>query len=106
MRNSAFWCCDSLVEPYVLWCYGLRWYDIEALRDKDGRLPLHRVGDLLRVLLDEEPTVPTPKQVVDVRIDPDEVLGWDRTFRHKRRNLVWLFQASLRLGEEVVYSMI
>jgi hypothetical protein len=35
-----------------------------------------------------------------------EVTGWERTFRHKRRNLVWLFQTALRLEEEPVYSMI
>ena len=102
MRHSAFWYCDSLVEPYVLSCYGWYWDDIEALRDENSRLPLKNVRMLLEVLLDGEPRFPTPEQVVDFRMDADEVRGWERTFRHKRRNLVWLFQTALRLEEEVV----
>jgi hypothetical protein len=60
----------------------------------------------LDVLLDGEPRFPTPEQVVDLQMDADEVVGRERTFRHKRRNLVWLFQTAVRLGEELVYSMI
>jgi hypothetical protein len=106
MRNSAFWCFDSLTPPYVFWAYGWYWDRIELLRDEDGRLPLKNVRRLLEVLLDGEPRFPTPEQVVDFGMDADEAKGWERTFRHKRRSLVWLFQTALRLGEEVVYSMI
>jgi hypothetical protein len=106
MRNSRLWCSDSLPPPYVLWCYGLRWYDIEAFRDEAGGLPPQHVEQLLRVLLEEEPEFPTPKDVVKFNMDADEVAGWGRTFRHKRRNLIWLFQTALRLEEEPVYSMI
>ena len=106
MRNSAFWCFDSLVEPYVFWAYGWYWDEVEGLLDEDRRLSLENVRMLLDVLLNEEPRFPTPQQVAGVRTDVDVVLGWDRTFRHKRRHLVWLLQTALRLGEEVVYSVI
>jgi hypothetical protein len=106
MRNSVFWCFDSLTPPYVFWAYGWYWDDIDLLKDNDGRLPPKHVRMLLDVLLDGEPRFPTPEQVVDLQMDADEVVGRERTFRHKRRNLVWLFQTAVRLGEELVYSMI
>jgi hypothetical protein len=105
MRNTAFWCCDSLIEPYVLWCYWWFWDEIEGLLNENRRLPLKHVRMLLDVLLNEEPRFPTREQVAGVRTDVDVVLGWDRTFRHKRRHLVWIFQTALRLEEEPVYSM-
>ena len=104
MRNSATWFYDSLVEPYVLWCYRWYWDEVESLLDDDRRLPMERVRMLLEVLLTEKPRFPTLRLVADVGADPDVLSGWKRTFKHKRRNLVWLFQTALRLGEEVVYS--
>ena len=59
MRNSAFWCDDSLVEPYVLWCYGWYWDRIEAVVDDDRRLSLENVRMLLGALLNDEPRFPT-----------------------------------------------
>jgi hypothetical protein len=107
MRNTAFWFRDSPLPPYVLWCYYWYWDNIEVLRQQDdGNLTLPNVQRLLEVLLDREPRFPTPQQVVDLGMDADEVKGWERTFRHKRRHLVWLFQTAVRLGEDVVYSMI
>ena len=76
------------------------------LEDEDGNLSLPNVRRLLEVLLNEETRFPAPRQVVGLSMDVDEVAGWQRTFRHKRRHLVWLFQTALRLGEEVVYSTI
>ncbi len=105
MRNTAFWCCDSLPPPYVFWAYHWFWDEIEGLLNENRRLPLTHVQMLLDVLLNEEPRFPTPQQVVDLRMDAGEVLGWERTFRHKRRNLIRLFQTALRLEEEMVYSM-
>ena len=55
MRNSAFCWYDSLVEPYVLWHYGLNWHDISCM-EEDGKLPLKHVRRLLeRVLHDPRP---------------------------------------------------
>ena len=104
MRNSAFWFRDSLVEPYVLWCYRWYWDEVEMMEDEDRKLPLKSVRRLLDVLLNEEPTFATGEEIVKLHMDVDVVAGWERTFRHKRRHLVWLFQTALRLGEEVVYS--
>jgi hypothetical protein len=106
MRNSRLWCYDSLPPPYVLWCYCWHWDEIESLLNEDRRLPLKDVRMLLEVLLNEEPRFPTAKEIVAYNMAPGEVEGWERTFRHKRRNIVWLFQAALRLGEEIVYSTI
>ena len=97
MRNSAFWFRDSPVPPYVLWCYYWYWDNIEVLREQDdGKLTLPNVQRLLEVLLDRKPRFPTSGD--------DVVKGWERTFRHKRRHLVWLLQTAVRLGEDVVYS--
>ncbi len=106
MRNSAFWCYDSPTPLYVFWCYGWYWDRIESLLDEDRRLPLKHVRMLLEVMLDGKPRFPTPEEVVELRMDVDEVMEWERIFRHKRRNLIWLFQTALRLEEERVYSMI
>ena len=104
IRNTVFWFYESRVEPYVLWCYGVGWYRIEAM-EKDGKLTLSNVERLLDILLHDEPKFPTPEEVVVLRMDVDEVAGWERTFRHRQRHLLWLFQTALRLGEVVVYSM-
>jgi hypothetical protein len=106
MRNSALWCYDSLPPPYVFWCYCWHWDEIESLLNEDRRLPPKDIRMLLEVLLNEEPCFPTPKEIADFRMDAGDVAGWERTFRHKRRNIVRLFQAALRLGEEIVYSVI
>ena len=79
IRNSAFWFYDSLVEPYVRWCYWWYWDEVEGL-------------------LNGKPRFPT--------LDADAVKGWERTFRQKRRHLIWLFQTAVRLEEEVTYSTI
>ena len=68
------------------------------------KISLENVQKLLDILLHDEPEFPTPEEVVGLRMDVDEVAGWPRTFRHRRRQLVWIFQTALRLGEEVVYS--
>ena len=99
-RNSAFWYRDFLVEPYVLWCYRWHWDEVSVMENEDGKLPLKSV----RRLLHEEPQFPTPQEIVELRMDADVVKHWERTFHHKRRRLVWLFQTALRLEEEVVYS--
>jgi hypothetical protein len=99
MRNSAFRFSDSLMEPYVFWCYGLNWHDISCMTE-DGKLPLKHVRRLLEMLLERKPRFPTPRQVA-----PDEVKGWERTFRHKRRHLVRLFRTAVRLGEDLVCGM-
>ena len=89
-----------------------RWTRIAACRVRAlvANLPRHIVERERRTIaqetgwdkssftIDEEPRFPTS--------DDDMVTGWERTFRHKRRHLVWLFQTAVRLGEEVVYSMI
>lgn len=106
MRNTAFWCHDSMAPPYVLWCYGLRWYDIEALVDEEGCMPPDHVEKVLRRLLDEEPKFPTAKDVASFGMAADAIEGWARTFRHRRRNLVWLFQTALRLDQAIIYSTI
>jgi hypothetical protein len=70
--------------------------------DEDGNLSLRNVQTLLDILLNGEPHFPTPQEVVDLRMDDDEVKGWERTFRHKRRHFVWLLRTAVKLGEEVM----
>jgi hypothetical protein len=104
MRTSKFAYYESRVKPYVLWCYELQWFRIEIMLGEAEKLTLDNVRELLDVLLHDEPKFATPEEVVELNMDLDEVAGWERTFRHRRRHLVWLFQTALRLGEEVVYS--
>jgi hypothetical protein len=104
MRKSKFAYYESRVEPYVLWCYKLPWYHVEIMLGEAEKLSLNNVRELLDAVLHDEPKFATPEEVVDLNMDLDEVAGWERTFRHRRRHLVWLFQTALRLDEEVVYS--
>ena len=100
MRNSAFCWSDSLVEPYVLWHYGLNWHDI-ACMEEDGKLPLKHVRWLLERVL-HEPRLLTSEDMVDFDIDIERCKGWQQKFWHKRRHLVWLFRTALRLEEDLV----
>jgi hypothetical protein len=103
LRNSAFCYADSLVPPYVLWCYGIDWDDLDSL-EEDGKLPLRHVRRLLRlldVLLDGEPHFPTAEEVVSWDMHP-EASTWERIFWKKRRHLVWLFRTALKLEEDLI----
>jgi len=90
IRHSAFSFYEPLTPPYVLWCYGLNWDDIE-LMEEDRKLPVERVAELLEMLVDREPVV--------------SVSDWEKTFGRKRRRLVWLFQTAIRLEEDLVCWM-
>ena len=86
LRHSAFGYHEPPTPPYVFWCYGLSWDDLSLMED-DGNLPVESVAELLEMLIDGDPVVS----------DSD----WERTFRRKRRHLVWLFRAAVRLGEDL-----
>ena len=47
-----------------------------------------------------------PQEAVDIRTDGDVVKGWERTFGHKRRHVVWLFQTAVRLGEDLMCGIL
>jgi hypothetical protein len=100
LRNSAFCWYDSLVPPYVLWCYRLNWDDVDLMED-DGKLPLEHVRQLLDVLLNREPCFPTAEEVVSWDMRP-EASTWEPTFWKKRRHLLWLFRTALKLEEDLV----
>jgi hypothetical protein len=74
--------------PYVLWCYGIDWDDIQQMLGEDGRLPMEQVLRLLDVLRDGKPS--------------REVVGQERVFRQKRRRLVRFLRMAARLEEDVV----
>ena len=86
--------------PHVLWCYGVDWHDIEQL-EEDGKLPVERVAELLDMLIHEQPRFPTAEEIVAFHMDADAGT-WERTFRRKRRRLVWLFRTAVKLGEDLV----
>ena len=97
IRHSAFSFYEPLTPPYVFWCYGLNWHDLSLL-EEDRKLPVKRVADLLEMLIDKEPHLPTPENIVASHMAPDAV-NWEPTFRKKRRHLVWLFRTAVRLRE-------
>ena len=53
---------------------------------------------MLDILLHDEPEFPTLEEVVRHRMDADEIAGWPRTFRHRRRQLVWTSRRRCGLG--------
>lgn len=87
LRHSAFSYYEPLTPPYVFWRYGLTWDDISSMQEGD-KLPVGRVAELLELLIDGEPVISWDN-------------GWERTFRRKRRHLVWLFRTAVRLGEDL-----
>ena len=43
VRHSVFSFYEPLTPPYVFWCYGLTWHNIELMQDGD-KLPVKRGG--------------------------------------------------------------
>ena len=99
IRHPAFGYYEPLTPPYVLWCYGLDWYDVE-LTEEDGNLPVERVAELLEVLIHKQIRFPTPEEIVSFHLHADAG-AWEWSFWRKRRHLVWLFRTALKLGEDL-----
>jgi hypothetical protein len=72
----------------------LDWFDISLMQDND-KLPLKHVRWLLDMLLDKEPRFPS---AWDMHPDASD---WERTFRRKRRHLVWPLRTATRLEEDL-----
>ncbi len=98
IRHSAFSFYEGLTPPHVFWCYGLTWDEIEMM-EEDGKLPVERVAELLEVLLNEQPRFSTAEEIVAFHADAGT---WERTFRRKRKHLVWLLRTAVKLDEDLV----
>lgn len=61
---------------------------------------MERIAELLDMLADGEPHLPTPEDIISWDMHPD-ASDWEPTFRKKRRHLVWLFQTALKLEEDL-----
>ena len=101
LRHSAFGYHKPPTPPYVFWCYGLSWDEISML-EEDRKLPVERIAELLEMLVEGEPRLPSAEEIVSWDLDPEAFDGWERTFPKKRRHLTWLFRTAVRLGEDLV----
>jgi hypothetical protein len=107
-RLDSPMCCymERLKPPYVVWCYGMSWDDIDLLRDEDGKVTLAYALRLLDVLLNEQPQViPTRRQIKAFDITPDALDGWDRLFWQNRRRLVRFLRMAAKLEEDLLWGL-
>ena len=95
-------CCyrERSSPPYVLWCYGVSWDDIECQRNEEGMVTLDYAMRLLDVLLHRK-----PQEVKAHHIAPEELDGWETTFRHNRRRLVRFLRRAAKLEEDLMWGV-
>ena len=101
-------CCyrERLNPPYVVWCYGINWDDIECMRDEDGKVTLAYALRLLEVVLNGQPRViPTGREITSFNIKPGALEGWDTLFRLNRRRLVRFLRVAARLEEDLAWGL-
>ena len=96
IRHSPFSFHEPLTPPYVFWAYGLTWHELSLMQEGD-RLPVKRAAGLLKMLVEREPRSPAPEEIT-LHADAG---SWERTFRRKRRHLVWLLGTAVRLREDL-----
>jgi hypothetical protein len=99
-------CCymERLDPPYVLWCYGIAWDDIENLRE-DGKVALKYALRILEILLTEQPRFPTRREIKAFDITPEALDGWEKVFERKRRRLVRFLRTAAKLEEDLEWGM-
>jgi hypothetical protein len=99
-------CCymERLDPPYVFWCYGINWDDIENMRE-DGKVALRYALRLLEILLTEQPKFPTDREIKAFEITTEALDGWERIFERKRRRLVRFLQTAAKLEEDLVWGI-
>ena len=101
-------CCymERLEPPYVVWCYGMAWDDIEASRGNDIKVPLAYALRLLDMLLNRKPQVmPTRREIKSFKITPEALEGWEATFWRNRQRLVRFLQTAARMEEDLVWGI-
>jgi hypothetical protein len=99
-------CCymERLDPPYVLWCYGITWDDMENLRE-DGKVALKYALRILEILLTEQPKFPTRREIKAFDIAPETLDGWEKLFERKRRRLVRFLRMAARLEEDLIWGI-
>ena len=99
-------CCymERLEPPYVLWCYGITWDDIENMRE-DGKVALKYALWLLEILLTEQPKFATDREIKAFDITTEALDGWEMVFWKRRRRLVRFLRTAARMEEDLVWGM-
>ncbi len=99
-------CCymERLDPPYVLWCYGINWDDIENMRE-DGKVALKYALRLLEILLTEQPKFPTDREIKAFDITPEDLDGWERVFWKRRRRLMRFLRTAAKLEEDLMWGI-